>query len=58
MKLALLAHKQSEEWQRGIGIPYFVRWLRHRRWEDEIVPRPAASADGRIVDVPAEVAQW
>ena len=35
MKLALLAHKQSEEWQRGIGIPYFVRWLRHRRWEDE-----------------------
>ena len=35
MKVALLAQKQTEEWQRGIGIPYFVRWLRHRRWEDD-----------------------
>lgn len=57
MKLALLAHKQSEEWQRGIGIPYFVRWLRHRRWEDEKV-RGAAPIGGRSVEAPAEVAQW
>ena len=25
----------TEEWQRGIGIPYACRWLKHRRWEDE-----------------------
>ena len=31
MKSALLLQVQSEDWQRGIGIPYFVRWLRHRR---------------------------
>ena len=58
MKLALLAHKQSEEWQRGIGIPYFVRWLRHRRWEDEKLRGAAPSSDRRSVEAPAEVAQW
>ena len=58
MKLALLAHKQSEEWQRGIGIPYFVRWLRHRRWEDEKLRGAAPPSDGRSVEAPAEVAQW
>ena len=58
MKLALLAHKQSEEWQRGIGIPYFVRWLRHRRWEDEKLRGAAPPFDGRSVETPAEVAQW
>lgn len=36
MSRALVRQKESEEWQRGIGIPYAVRWLRRRRWEDEI----------------------
>lgn len=43
MSRALVRQKASEEWQRGIGIPYAVRWLRRRRWEDEIkapVPPP------------------
>ena len=35
MSRALEQQKQSEEWQRNIGIPYAVRWLRRRRWEDE-----------------------
>ena len=35
MGLALAKQKASEDWQRGIGIPYAVRWLRRRRWEDE-----------------------
>ena len=35
MGAALRRQKQSEDWQRGIGIPYAVRWLRRRRWEDE-----------------------
>ncbi|MBO7667072.1 MAG: helix-turn-helix domain-containing protein [Firmicutes bacterium] len=35
MSRALERQKASDEWQRGIGIPYAVRWLRKRRWEDE-----------------------
>lgn len=58
MKLALMAQKQTDEWQRGIGIPYFCRWLSHRRWEDER-PRGAAPPEsgGRAVESP-EVARW
>lgn len=58
MKAALLLQAQSEEWLRGIGIPYFVRWLRHRRWEDEkLRTATAAAAPGRSVETP-EVARW
>ena len=56
MNLALLAQKQGDEWQRGIGIPYFVRWLRNRRWEDEKI-RSESPPDGRTVISP-EVARW
>lgn len=35
MSAALNRAKTSDEWQRGIGIPYACRWLRNRRWEDE-----------------------
>lgn len=34
MSAALDRAKTSDEWQRGIGIPYACRWLSHRRWED------------------------
>lgn len=34
MARALARQMASEEWQRGIGIPYACRWLRKRRWED------------------------
>ena len=55
MNLALLSQKQSDEWQRGIGIPYFVRWLRNRRWEDEKL----RSGEPGARDVShTEVAQW
>ena len=57
MKLALLAQKQTEEWQRGIGIPYFVRWLRYRRWEDEKL-RSAPPAAETVVETPPGVAAW
>ena len=45
MSAALDRAKTSDEWQRGIGIPYACRWLSHHRWEDEpdmALPRPAA----------------
>ncbi len=32
---ALEICKASNDWQRGIGIPYAVRWLRRREWENE-----------------------
>lgn len=41
--------KASEEWQRGVGIPYVATFLRGRRWEDaEAVdePDPVAAEGG------------
>ena len=59
MKTALLLQTQSDEWQRGIGIPYFCRWLSHRRWEDErIRSGPRAAAPAQSVEAPPEVAAW
>lgn len=49
MSRALVRQKASEEWQRGIGIPYAVRWLRRRRWEDEIkAPAPPERSGGEL----------
>ena len=39
MSRALVRQKASEEWQRGIGIPYAVRWLRRRRRGPEVTFR-------------------
>ena len=48
MSRALCRQKASDDWQRGIGIPYAVRWLRRRRWEDEdkTPPRPPDRSSG------------
>lgn len=47
MSRALVRQRASEEWQRGIGIPYAVRWLRRRRGEDEIkAPAPPPESAG------------
>lgn len=35
MSAALERDMNSDEWRRGIGIPYLCRWLSRRRWEDE-----------------------
>ena len=62
MKTALLVQKQSDEWQRGVGIPYFVRWLRHRRWEDEKLRSQPAQSSDRTTAAPKryepEVSSW
>lgn len=39
--LALRTQKKSEEWQRGIGIPYAGRYLRKERWKDAVAYDPA-----------------
>ena len=36
MAKALKRQMQSEDWQRGIGIPYASTWINQRRWEDEV----------------------
>lgn len=43
MSAALDRQKQSDEWRRGVGIPYACRWLSKRRWEDEA--REVATGD-------------
>ena len=43
MARALKRQMQTDEWQRGIGIPYASTWLNQRRWEDEQrEPQPPA----------------
>lgn len=41
----------SEDWQRGIGIPYASTWINDRRWEDEDKPLPAGVA-GAVPSAP------
>lgn len=56
MSAALLRAKTSEEWRRGIGIPYACRWLRNRRWEDE--PCREAGADPPRTEDAEDVIEW
>ena len=53
MSAALERAKTSDEWRRGIGIPYACRWLSHRRWEDEF----GGAAPQRTVEA-ADVQDW
>lgn len=60
MSAALERQKASEEWRRDIGIPYAVRWLRNRRWEDEerTSPQaPTAPVPTHVVEI-QEVDEW
>ena len=52
MARALTGQLASEEWQRGVGIPYASTWINGRRWEDTPkVPRdtPPPVGGGRKV---------
>lgn len=50
MSEALRAQMATEEWLRGIGIPWACRWLRYRRWEDEglKLPKTAPREEAQI----------
>lgn len=43
MSKALDICKNSDEWKRGIGIPYAVRWLKRMEWENEKLFTPLAA---------------
>ena len=58
MARALVRQMASEEWQRGIGIPYACRWLRKRRWEDVPAQLPASSPPAGQVVQREEVPTW
>lgn len=47
MAKALKRQSKSEDWQRGIGIPYAATWLNNARWEDEI-GMPQADTPGPV----------
>lgn len=43
MEAALEAQMKTDEWKRGIGIPYACRWIKNERWKDTV--RTAGKAD-------------
>ena len=62
MARALKRQVASEEWQRGVGIPYASTYLNQRRWEDEI-KAPARqtlpmTTGTRVVVETTEVPEW
>lgn len=50
MAQALMRQAASEEWQRGIGIPYASTWLNQRRWEDTPKTITDCPADRRVIE--------
>lgn len=46
MATALRRQKSSEQWQRGIGIPYASTWLNGRMWEEDFVEPDPVSEQG------------
>jgi len=47
MGKSLKRQMQSEEWKRGIGIPYASTWINQRRWEDSCKTSAAAESERR-----------
>lgn len=47
MEIALSKQMLTDEWQRGIGIPYACRWINKRRWEDSAKQIPQGAAPQR-----------
>lgn len=46
----LARQKASDEWQRGIGIPYLCRYLSHQRWRDVVSQTAAEPPHGWEAD--------
>ena len=50
MAKALQAQVATDEWKRGVGIPYACRWLKNERWKDSLrgtAPQDAPAAPQR-----------
>lgn len=59
MGQALLRQLNSDEWRRGIGLPYASTWLNNRRWEDAPPPeRTGNMAEDDIVRESGYLPTW
>ena len=54
---ALVRQLKTDEWQRGIGIPYASTYLNQRRWEDDVGSRRGDDRS-RTVEEPEDVIDW
>lgn len=53
MSAALKRQIESDEWRRGVGIPYACRWLSNRRWEAAEKAAPVSGSNtGGWADAP------
>lgn len=58
MAVSLTRQMATEEWKRGIGIPYASTWLNQRRWEDAPkTPAATTKTDGSWAE-DEEVINW
>jgi hypothetical protein len=55
---ALEAQKLTDLWKRDIGIPYAARWLRGRRWEDEVDAPPSTKPGEQEAPAPAKAYRY
>ena len=58
MAAALKRQLQSEDWQRGIGIPHPSTWLNQRRWTDEIRVAAKEPAAEQAYDPRGGLSAW
>lgn len=59
MAKSLKRQLASEDWQRGVGIPYASTYLNQQRWTDEVkAPAAAAASAPRMVVETTEVPEW
>lgn len=56
MATALLRQMKSEQWSRGIGIPYASTWLNSRAWEEDY--QPPEQMEGGYVDDTEDLPVW
>lgn len=60
MALGLKRQLESEDWKKGIGIPYASTWLNQRRWEDDVKtgPVPITGTDSGWAETREVYEQW
>ena len=58
MSAALDRQMKSDEWRRGIGIPYACRWLRKRRWEDDLTRGPSEDPEEAETFDEEDLPEW
>lgn len=58
MAKALVRQKKSDDWIKGIGIPYACKWINNRRWEDELAAGPSLGSQPIEPDMRGGLPAW